>query len=103
MNDQTESHESGKDLRLPVYLEASLTFSRILVMLLGISVTLISLSVGSTIQASAMRGGVAALLMGLFTWFLNWYLNQCSLEEISDEVKKINRDRQEESTIEKVA
>ena len=93
------------ELRLPLYLDASLTISRILVMVLGVSITLISLYAGCTLEIAALRGGLATLTVGLIAWFLNWFINQYSLEEAIAEIEKENENNEsnDESTIEREA
>ena len=72
----------NETLRLPINLEASLTILRIIVMVLGVQLALISLYTGSTIQNAVIRGSISALTLSLLTWFLNWLINQDLIEEV---------------------
>jgi len=93
----------NETLRIPIYLEASLTISRIVVMVLGVSITLVTLYAGSTIQTAAIRGGVATLTFGLLTWFLNWFINPYSIEEVIGEIASENSEKNDEITFDREA
>jgi len=84
----------NETLRIPINLEASLTILRIIVMVLGVQLALISLYTGSTIQIAVIRGSIAALTLSLLTWFLNWFINQYLIEEgIADNDSEYNEKR----------
>ena len=93
----------NETLRMPIYREASLTISRIIVMVLGVSITLVTLYAGSTIQTAAIRGGVATLTFGLLTWFLNWFINPYSIEEVIGDNDSENSEKNDEITIDREA
>lgn len=58
----------------PTLLETTMTGSRVVIILLGIFVFANSLYVGTGVVVAALRGGAALLALGLFAWFVNWFI-----------------------------
>jgi len=66
--------------QVPVILEFAFTFSRVMILLVGALVVLVSLFTGVNPLMAALRAGVGMLVVGLTLWGLSWLLAKGSLD-----------------------
>lgn len=90
--------------QLPFMLDFSLSVSSMVVIMVGILTTIISAFSGAALWMTAVRGGVAVVVVGLVLWTVNWIIARDSLEmarlEMIDAMEKASLDNDVESTIE---
>jgi hypothetical protein len=65
---------ASRQNRLPYLNELGFSLATNLVIVTAIAVAIISLISGGSILATALRTGVAVLVVGLLGWMINWVL-----------------------------
>lgn len=87
-------HRSRPPVLLPLFLDFSLSVSKLVVLFTGLLSAGISLAVGAPLLIAGLRGGAAMLAVGLLVWTLNYCLMRNALaaaeEELRKEVEKSN-------------
>lgn len=88
---------------VPLLIDFTLTTSRLIVLSVGLGIAAFSLISQATILAAAIRGGAAALSVGLVMWVINWLLARQALDAAIEELEQKQKEEEElppESTME---
>jgi len=83
----TPKDNNPQETHLPTILEFAFTFSRILVLLVGVLIALVSVISGVSPLTAAFRSGLGMLVVGLILWALSWMMSTGSLEAALEERK----------------
>lgn len=85
---EDQKQSGSKSKRLPILWETVNTFSKIIVLLLGVAVAGISYYSGCGFLMSAIRAGAAMLGVGLILWLIYWMVVRGSINMMGNLLRK---------------
>lgn len=88
---------------LPAFLELSFTIAKILVVIVGIVIVVVSVLAGVSAWTVALRGAIAILSLGFVLWLINWYFAHNILEKELEDLEKSMKEETGFSTVERHA
>jgi hypothetical protein len=75
-------------VKIPTLLEFSYDFSITFSLLIGVLVAIVSLQAGVDLLNTALRAGLAMILLGFGLFGLSWYISTKSLEAAKSELEQ---------------
>jgi hypothetical protein len=88
---------------VPLVLDLALTVAKLIVLVVGIAVCVVSIFSGAKLWIAVVRGGATILSLGLLLWLVTWQLAHQALEAAIAEFEAKNAKNDFESTVEKQA
>jgi hypothetical protein len=87
---QSKSPPSTHELKLPVLIELVFTLSKLIVVLVGIIVMVLTFANGNPYWVALLRGGVTVLGLGLIVWFASWIVSKGVIDSARSMLKEAN-------------
>jgi len=94
----TQGIRPGLNGKPQLLLTTALTVSKAVIAIVVMLIMGLSILAGASVTWAAMRAGVAAFILGLLAWFVNWYLERISLEQVRDRWTQVIERRGQRTT-----
>jgi len=78
------SPANGLDGKPQLLLTAVLTVSKVAVVVVAALTLVLSIQAGASLLKAALRSGAAMIIVGLLAWFVNWYLERTTLNQVQE-------------------
>ncbi|MBN2555740.1 MAG: hypothetical protein JXA97_07360 [Anaerolineales bacterium] len=74
----------GLDGKPQLLLTAVLTISKVAVVVVAALTLVLSILAGASLLKAALRSGAAMIIVGMLAWFVNWYLERATLNQVQE-------------------
>jgi hypothetical protein len=81
----------SKERPVPILMETAFTFSKIVVILMGLVVGGLSLLAGNDVISSALRSMVAILATGFMLWLITWLVIRGSMNTVITSIQQASK------------
>jgi hypothetical protein len=85
---QSSKKNLSKQMPVPLLIETAFTGSKVVVIVLGVFLALVSLSSGNSLVTAAIHSIVGMIVIGIIAWLIVWMVVRGSMDSLISEIKQ---------------